>query len=261
MKRQAAGARSGGSAEEAVSRETLAALTRRFDLPSEAIPRFAAVLGALATDEHAPSAVRDPQVAVDVHLADSLAALGVAAVREARLIGDVGSGAGFPGLPLAIALPNARVDLIEASARKTEAGVRLAAAAGLVNAQAITARAEVWAAGEGRDAYDVVTARAVAALPVLVEYAAPLLTPGGSFVAWKGERNRSEERAGAEAAAIVGLSCVTVLAVQPFPQSRNRHLHVYSKVRATPSRFPRRPGMAAKRPLARAAAQEDRDPR
>ena len=126
---------------------------------------------------------------------------------------------------------------------------RLAAAAGIGNARAVVARAEEWAAAEGRDAYDAVTARAVAPLAVLAEYAAPLLRRGGVLVAWKGAREQAEERAGAEAAAELGLEPREVLRVEPFAGTRHRHLHVYVKVAETPVRFPRRAGMARKRPL------------
>jgi 16S rRNA (guanine527-N7)-methyltransferase len=94
-----------------------------------------------------------------------------------------------------------------------------------------------------------VTARALAALPVVVEYAAPLLRVGGSLVAWKGRRNAGEEASAAAAAAALGMEPVGVAAVSPYPAARHRHLHVLRKVGPTPAGFPRRPGVAAKRPL------------
>lgn len=188
--------------------------------------------------------------ALNIHIADSLAGLEVGELRSAEAIADLGSGAGFPGLVLAAALPDTRVDLVESARRKCEVIERLAAAAALPNARAVPARAEEWAAGEGASAYDAVTARAVAALAVVCEYAAPLLREGGVFVAWKGVRDPDEERAGAQACARLGLEPERVLRVEPFEGVRNRHLHVFRKVSPTPPRFPRRPGMAAKRPLA-----------
>jgi 16S rRNA (guanine527-N7)-methyltransferase len=110
-------------------------------------------------------------------------------------------------------------------------------------------RAEDWARGEGAGAYDAVTARAVAPLAVLAEYATPLLAPGGVLVAWKGARDPDEEEAGTRAASELGLEPRPPLPVTPYAGSQNRHLHVYLKVRDTPERFPRRAGMAAKRPL------------
>ena len=198
--------------------------------------------------------VSEPAAAVDAHVADSLSGLEVPGLRDARAIADVGAGAGFPGLVLAIALPVARVDLIESARRKAAVIDRLAQAAQVGNARAVLARAEDWALqvpvlGGGREAYDAVTARAVAPLAVLVEYAAPLLREGGVLVAWKGARDAAEEGAGAAAAQRLGLLGEEVRAVTPFEGARNRHLHVFRKVGPTPTGFPRRPGMAAKRPL------------
>jgi 16S rRNA (guanine527-N7)-methyltransferase len=139
--------------------------------------------------------------------------------------------------------------LIESTGRKCEVIARLASAAAIPNARAIPVRAEEWAAAEGAEAYDVVTARAVASLPVLTEYAAPLLELGGSLVAWKGARDLEEEQAGSAAAELLGLAAHEPIAVRPFKGSRERNLYVYTKESPTPARFPRRPGMAAKRPL------------
>jgi 16S rRNA (guanine527-N7)-methyltransferase len=132
---------------------------------------------------------------------------------------------------------------------------RLIQVGSVSNARSITTRAEELggvpaAVGGGRETYDAVTARAVGSLAVLVEYAAPLLREGGVLVAWKGARNADEEAAGDEAARQVGMALADVLAVQPFEASENRHLHVFRKISPTPAGFPRRPGMARKRPLA-----------
>jgi 16S rRNA (guanine527-N7)-methyltransferase len=175
-------------------------------------------------------------------------------LRRARRIADVGAGAGFPGLALAVALPEVQVDLIESAGRKTAVASRLVQAAELVNARAVTARAEEWAKlppalGGGREAYDVVTVRAVAPLAVLVEYAAPLLRPGGVLVAWKGARDASAEAAGERVAERLGMAARGVERVVPFEGAENRHLHVFEKTGPTPEGFPRRPGMAHKRPL------------
>jgi 16S rRNA (guanine527-N7)-methyltransferase len=232
-----------------VSRETLAEVASRWGLPASAPDRLAALLAALAAEPDPHTTVSDPARALDVHLRDTLVALEVPEVRRARAIVDIGSGAGFPGLPLAIALPGARVDLVEAASRKTAVIERLAAAAQASNARPVHARVEDWAAGEGAAAYDVATARAVAPLGVLAEYAAPLLAIGGTFVAWKGSPDEAEAAVGEAAAAELGLEPLEPLAVAPYESARGLHLYLYSKVRETPSKYPRRPGMAAKRPL------------
>jgi len=218
-----------------------------FALTDEQRRQLAAILDLLATDEHAPSAVRARGPAERVHVADSLAALELAPVRSARCIADVGSGAGFPGLALAVALPRARVALIESQRRKCEFIARACADAGVGNARVICARAEEWSEGMGR--CELVLARALAAQPVVLEYAAPLLRAGGVLVDWRGRRERAEERRADRAAAVLGLERCEVRRVVPFEGATDRHLHVFAKRAQTPARFPRRAGVARKRPL------------
>lgn len=203
-----------------------------------------ALLEALAAEPDPHSTVQDPEKG---HIADSLVAADLLRGRET--IADVGAGAGFPGLPLAIALPEARFDLIEAARRKTDTIARLIAAAGIANARPVTARAEEWGSREGREAYDAVVVRAVASLAVLVEYASPLLREGGLLVAWKGARDPAEEEAAAQAAERLAMRPAEVRRVEPYEGARNLHLHLFEKTGPTPEGFPRRPGMAAKRPL------------
>ena len=201
-----------------------------------------ALLEALASEPDPPTTVSDP---VDEHLADSLSAL--PHLGSPVSIADIGSGAGFPALPLAAALPSAHVTLFESQRRHADVAERLRAAAVLRNAHIVSERVE---SVSGRESFDVVTARAVAPLAVLVEYAAPLLVEGGQLVAWKGARDAAEELAGEEAGRVVGMALDRVVPVAPFPRAHSRHLHFYLKTGATPDRFPRRPGMARKRPLA-----------
>jgi 16S rRNA (guanine527-N7)-methyltransferase len=213
------------------------------------------LLEALAAEPDPHTTVSDPEAALEVHVADSLSGLEVAELAAARRIADIGAGAGFPGLVLAIALPRAQVDLLESAGRKTAVMDRLIQAAELSNARSVNARAEDFARvpaalGGGREAYDAVTARAVGPLAVLVEYAAPLLRMDGVLVAWKGERDPAEEASGAAAAEKLGMAVKEVVPVRPYEASENRHLHVFRKISPTPGGFPRRAGMARKRPLA-----------
>ncbi len=233
-----------------VSRETLAGLAGRYDLPPGAELKLERLLAALEAEPDAPTSARARADALRTHVADSLSGLEVGALRVASRAADLGAGAGFPGLVLATALPGARFDLIEATARKADVAGRLAEAAGIANATVVAARAEDWGATPpGAEGYDAVTARAVAPLAVLAEYAAPLLRLDGVLVAWKGERSEDEERAGAAAAARLGLEVLAPVAVTPFAGARSRHLHVLRKVAPTPAGYPRRAGMARKRPL------------
>jgi 16S rRNA (guanine527-N7)-methyltransferase len=231
-------------------RARIAELVAAYDLPASAADQFERLLAALAAEPDPHTTLSEPAQAVDQHIADSLSGLELDEVRSALRIVDIGAGAGFPGLPLAIALPGAEIDLLEASRRKAAVIERLAAAAGTTNARALPLRAEEWALAEGRNAYGAATVRAVAPLAVLVEYAAPLLRVGGSLLAWKGHRDPEEESSGAAAAEMVGLRPVLTRTVKPFEGARDLNLHLYSKDRETPERFPRRPGAAAKRPLA-----------
>jgi 16S rRNA (guanine527-N7)-methyltransferase len=222
-------------------------LAERYALPAGSPAALLALIDLLARDEHAPTTVREPRAAVEVHLADSLVALELEEVRRARAIADVGSGAGFPGLPLAIALPEADLALVESNGRRAAFLERAVTATGIADARVVKARVEEWADGLG--ACDLVVVRALAPLPVVVEYGAPLLALGGTLVAWRGRRDLEAERVAARAASELGLEPLPPRRVAPYPRAENRHLHLMSKVRETPARFPRRPGIALKRPL------------
>lgn len=225
----------------------LAELCDRYGLPAAAPGQLRAILAAVEEEPTSITTVRDPAAGVDLHVADSLAGLAVEPLRAASTIADLGAGGGFPGLVLAVALPQTRVALVESVGKKCEFLRRAAEAAGLANVAVVHGRAESWQAGLGTQ--EVVTARALAPLNVLVEYAAPLLVDGGALVAWKGRRDPSEEADGMAAAQVVGLEPRPPVAADPVPGADERHLYVYLKVRPTPSRFPRREGMARKRPL------------
>jgi 16S rRNA (guanine527-N7)-methyltransferase len=218
------------------------------DLSTRQREQLRGVLEALERDDHAPTAIRDPREAADAHVADSLVALEIDGLRAARSIADLGAGAGFPGLPLAVALPRARVSLVESQRRKCEFLRRVSASAEIENALVVCARAEEW--GDGRGANEAVVARALAAQPVVLEYAAPLLALGGTLVDWRGRRSETHERASAAAAEMLGLRLLEIRRVEPFEGATDRHLHVFEKSRETPPRYPRRAGVARKRPLA-----------
>ncbi len=206
------------------------------------------VLELLATERASVSSVTDFERAWKVHIADSLTGLEVPALRNAARIADIGSGAGFPGLALAVALPGSQVDLVESVGRKCDFIGRAVDAAGIANARVVNARSEELAEGEGREAYAAVTARAVGRLSTLAELAAPLLPDGGTLVAWKGKRDPEEEAQLAAAAEQLAMRPEEILHVGPYAGSEHRHLHVLHKVGPTPPDLPRRPGVAKKRP-------------
>jgi 16S rRNA (guanine527-N7)-methyltransferase len=217
------------------------------ELDDDQLDRLALVLSVVEHDEHAPTAVRDRQSAIDAHLADSLVGMQFAEIRSARAIADLGSGAGFPGIVLAVALPHAAVRLVESQHRKCDFLQRLCERAKVANAEVVCARAEDWQAG--REASDAVVARALAPQPVVLEYAAPLLRLGGALLDWRGRRSERDERAASAACAALGMRLSEIRRVLPFAGARERHVHVFCKEEQTPRRFPRRAGMARKRPL------------
>jgi 16S rRNA (guanine527-N7)-methyltransferase len=211
------------------------------------------VLELLREERVSVSSVTEPERAWEVHVADSLSGLVVTELAESRRIADVGSGAGFPGLVLAAALPDASVDLIESVARKCEFIRRAAAAGGISNARAVNERAETWAERAapqgGREAYEAVTVRAVGRLSTLAELASPLLRDGGLLIAWKGRRSSDEEAELEAAAERLAMRPEGVLPVGPYAGSRHRHLHVVRKRGPTPEELPRRPGVAKRKPF------------
>jgi 16S rRNA (guanine527-N7)-methyltransferase len=230
-------------------RARLRELRARYGLTAAQSARLEALVSILASDARAPTTLRSPERSIDGHVADSLVALDVEAVQTGRALADLGSGAGFPGLPLAVALERSEVKLLESQARKCAYLRETVARAGIANASVVCTRAEDWSGG--RESLDVALTRALAPQPVVLEYAAPLLRRGGVLVDWRGRRDSAEERAAGLAAAELGLECAEIRKVTPFSAARDRHLHLYLKVSDTPRRFPRRAGMAAKRPLAR----------
>ncbi|HYM46262.1 MAG TPA: 16S rRNA (guanine(527)-N(7))-methyltransferase RsmG [Solirubrobacteraceae bacterium] len=225
----------------------LESLGCRYGLERRQLAQLAAILCELQGDERAPTTIRAPEQAADIHLADSLTALELGLVCSGRAIADLGSGAGFPGVALAVALPTAQVSLVESQRRKCEFLKRLCLAAEIQNVRVVCTRAEEWREGLGEQ--DVIVARALAPQPVVLEYAAPLLRVGGALVDWRGRRGAREESAAACAAEQLGLRLAEIRHTEPYGGARDHHLHVYEKTGETPARFPRRSGAARKRPL------------
>ncbi|HEX5713036.1 MAG TPA: 16S rRNA (guanine(527)-N(7))-methyltransferase RsmG [Solirubrobacterales bacterium] len=221
------------------------------DPPAALDPRGRAamerVLELLAAERASVSSVVDER-AWQVHVADSLTGLQVEELRGAERIADIGAGAGFPGLALAAALPGSQVDLVESVGRKCDFMNAAIQAAGLANARVLNLRSEDLAKGEGRGAYDVVSARAVGRLSTLAELASPLLKPNGLLVAWKGKRDREEEAELERAAAELAMTPSGILDVGGEAGSKHRHLHLIRKTAETPPGLPRKAGLAKKRP-------------
>jgi 16S rRNA (guanine527-N7)-methyltransferase len=221
---------------------------RKADLDPKSRAALQKVLDLLAVERASVSSVTEAGQAWKVHIDDSLTGLEVPELLEATQIADIGSGAGFPGLVLAVAIPKAKVELIESIGRKCAFMERAAKEAGIPNAEVRNARSEELAAGRDRETYDVVTARAVGRLSTLAELASPLLKENGVLVAWKGKRDGDEEAQLARAAEALAMTPEAILSVGDRAGSRYRHLHVIRKTGPTPQNLPRKPGMAKKRP-------------
>jgi 16S rRNA (guanine527-N7)-methyltransferase len=206
------------------------------------------VLELLASERASVSSVTDPEQAWRVHVLDSLTGLELDELRAASRIADIGSGAGFPGLVLAAALPQAQVDLVESVQRKCDFIRRAIEVATIPNATVVCARSEELASGPARESYDAVTARAVGRLSTLAELASPLLRKDGVLVAWKGKCDPDEEAQLDRASSQLAMSPELILDVGGRAGSRHRHLHVIRKLGPTPADLPRRPGIAKKRP-------------
>jgi 16S rRNA (guanine527-N7)-methyltransferase len=217
-------------------------------IPDAADPALDELLRMLE-EPRAPISASTVPRARDVHIADSLSGLELEPLRSAQRIADVGSGAGLPGLVLAAALPTAHVDLIESMERKCAFLGDAIDRMGIANASIVCERSEDWAAGEGREAYDAVTARAVGRLATLAELASPLLRDGGVLAAWKGASSPEQEAEAERAAGRLAIEPTEIRSVRPYPGSRDRHIHLLRKNGPTPNGLPRRPGMATKRPF------------
>lgn len=225
-------------------------LTDRFELPPRSAEKLNALLKFVITGPSSLTNVRDPAAAVELHIADSLAGLELPQLRAATTIADLGSGGGFPGVPMAIAEPGLDLVLIESHGRRAEFLRTVIEALGLEHARVVQARAED--AGRGpmlRATFDLVTARALAPMPVLIEYALPLLKDGGLLVAPKGSRAEEELAASAGALKALGGDVRDTLDL-PLPEGLppQRVLVVRRTGRLDPQ-YPRRAGTPSRQPL------------
>lgn len=195
------------------------------------------------------TAITEPQAVVEKHFLDSLLLLDDVQFKEGDTLIDVGTGAGFPGIPLAIVCPGLEVTLLDSLRKRVTFLETVCGELELSNVTAAHERAELFAKQTAhRDAYDWATARAVARLPLLCEYCLPFVKAGGHFIACKGPDGAAElVEADKALAALNGRHKATYH--HTLPGGETRDILLIEKTAPTPKRFPRKPGTAAKSPL------------
>ena len=196
------------------------------------------------------TAIREPADVRRKHFLDSLSCvLAMKGSQTARVI-DVGTGAGFPGLPLKILFPEMNLTLVESVAKKTSFLSHIVKELNLEGVEVITSRAEkVGQDPDHRDKYDWAAARAVGRMPVLAEYLLPLVRVGGFALAQKGEGAEREAEDADKAIGVLGGRLEDVIPVEIPGIDEQRYLVVIEKVVPTPEKYPRREGIPSKRPL------------
>ncbi len=195
------------------------------------------------------TAIKEPRDVEIKHFLDSLTVLKTLPAGPLRLI-DVGTGAGFPGLPLKIMRPELRVTLVEATGKKVKFCEHVATCLGLEGVRVVHARAEdVGQMPEHREHYDWAVARAVAEMPVLSEYLLPLLVRGGAFVAQKSKDAPAAAHGAERALAKLGGVLERLIEIELPGVVDPRYLVVVRKTAATPRAYPRRPGLPTKQPI------------
>ena len=199
------------------------------------------------------TAITDYEQVQIKHFLDSLTCLlavqGPRSEVRGRAI-DIGAGAGFPGLPIKIVCPGLQLTLLEASGKKVRFLEHMVGRLGLEGVEVIRGRAEELGRDPAhRERYDLVLARAVAQLPVLVEYALPFCKLGGLFVAQKGPEGDAEAKAAEAAIATLGGALHSIVHLELPVVDEPRSLVVIEKIAPTPAKYPRRPGIPSKRPI------------
>ena len=196
------------------------------------------------------TAIRDVESIRTKHFLDSFSCVLAWKASPPHLLIDIGTGAGFPGIPLKILYPNMKLTLVESVGKKAKFCQHIVRVLGLEQVEVIQARAEELGQKSGhRERYDWAIARAVANLNVLSEYLLPLVRLGGTVLAQKGESGPAEAQSAEEAMKLLGGKLKQLIPVHLPSVAEDRYLVVVEKVAATPPKYPRKPGIPMKQPL------------
>ena len=196
------------------------------------------------------TALTAPEDVAVKHIIDSLTAYDAALFDGVRTLIDVGTGAGLPGVPLAVYVPHLTVTLLDSLNKRVRFLTEVTAAMGLQNVRCIHARAEEAArTAEHRAAYDIAVSRAVARLPVLLEYTLPFVRVGGTLLALKGRAYAEEQKEARRAAEVLGGSRITARPVHLPGLDDVRAILTVTKERQTPAAYPRGGGAPTRRPI------------
>ena len=196
------------------------------------------------------TAIKDAESIRIKHFLDSFSCVMAWGANPPHHLVDVGTGAGFPGLPLKILYPAMRTTLIESVGKKAMFCEHIVRMLGLENVQVIKARAEeVGQKPEHREKYDYAVARAVAGMNVLSEYLLPLVRMDGTMLAQKGESGPAEAQSAEKVMKLLGGKLKQVIQVNLPGVADDRYLVIVNKLHATPPKYPRKPGMPMKQPL------------
>ena len=230
---------------ESILREGLTALS----LPTEGIPALMRYAGLLAERNQVMNltAITDPAEVARLHFLDSAALLALADLRGKSVV-DVGTGAGFPGLPLKILEPSIRLTLLDAQRKRVDFLREVCDDLGLEDVACVHGRAEEFAA-ERREGFDIAVSRAVAALPVLAELCLPLVKPGGRFLAMKSVDCGEELNVAARAVSLLGGRLEKPLDYRISGTDVRHRLVIMTKILETPKKYPRTFAKIKKNPL------------
>lgn len=199
------------------------------------------------------TAISDDAEIAEKHFADCLAAVDL--IPENASVADIGSGAGFPAVPLAAVRKDLKITAIESVGKKARFIETASRKFGLGNLKVENVRIEDFARGAGRSAFDCVTARAVAPLATLLEYAVPLVKTGGAFIAYKGRRADEEVKAAEEAARVFHAK-IEKVSRYVLENGEERVIIVYRKYKDTAAVYPRGQNLPRKRPIGGSADGE-----